>query len=104
VITPHIFFITTFLTVTWGIYFLYTVREYQRLRHAPTRRKGELVVAFRKMVTALCVWMLPLGFFVRTALILGGFGDEVAGQVLFFSLVGTNIPGSIFAVVSLRLD
>jgi hypothetical protein len=104
VITPHVFFITVFLTVTWGFYFAYTVLDYLRLRQSTDRRRGDLVAAFRKVVVALCVLMLPLGFLVRTTLTLAGLGDAFGGQVLFFALVGTNVPGSIFVVVSLRFD
>jgi hypothetical protein len=104
VITVQTFLIAAALVVTWGFYFGYTVIDYVKTSRGPNRRKGDLVASFRKMVVALCVWMLPLGVLTRTALVLAGFGDETAAQVLFFALVGTNIPGSIFVVVSLRFD
>lgn len=103
-ITFQTFVIAAALVITWGLYFVYTVIDYAKLSRSPTRRRGDLVAAFRRMVVALCVWMLPFGVLVRTALVMVGFGNETAAQVLFFALVGTNVPGSIFVVVSLRFD
>lgn len=94
-IAPHILFISLFLTVTWGIYFLYTVRDWAIRRGA---------ARMRRMLVALCVWSLPLSFVLRTTLVIVGMGTEQIGIVSFFAITGINIVGSIFAVATLRSE
>ena len=116
-IAPHILVLALFLSVTWGIYLIYTVNDYRMVKTRRVvstkqgfepldgeRRRGELVAAFRRMLVALCVWSLPFSFVIRTSMVLAGFGDDLIGQIVFFALVGPNVVGSIFAVVSLRFD
>lgn len=98
-IAPHILGLALFLSVMWGIFFIHTVQDYRR---ADGRK--ETVIAFRRMIVAVCVWLLPVSFVFRTACVLLGVGDDVVGQIAFFAMVGPNVVGSIFAVVSLKYD
>jgi hypothetical protein len=103
-IAPHILAISAFLSVMWGIYLAFTVTDYVKVKSYRDRRKGETVAAFRRMLVAFCVFSLPFSFVFRTACVILGIGDDVAGQVAFFALVGPNVVCSIFAVTSLRYD
>lgn len=103
-ITPQIFALSSFLLIGIGIYLAFTITEYQRVRHLRSRRRGEIVSAFRKVVVAFCWFMLPMSFFVRTGFVLLGYGDVVTGQVVFFALAGTNVAGVIYVLVSLKFD
>lgn len=106
-IAPHILVISIFLSITWGGYLLYTVQDYLRVRgrrSADPRRRGDVVTAFRRMVVAFCLWLICAAYVFRTACVLVGLGDAVAGQVVFFSLIGSNVAGSLFALISLRYD
>ena len=106
-IAPHILVISGFLSVLWGIYLAYTIGDYRATRARPSdrqRRRGDVVRAFRRMLVAICVFTLPFSFVFRTLCVVIGIGDEQAAQVAFFSLLGPNVVGSIFAVASLRYD
>lgn len=100
-IATHIFILGLFLSVMWGIYFVYTVLDYRA-----SRGKGYkvLVAAFRRLIVALCVFLLPFSLMFRTACVLLGVADEITSQIIFFALVGPNVVGCIFVVVSLRYD
>lgn len=103
-ITPHILLVSIFLSTTWGIYLVYTIGDYRHIRAGAGRRRGEVVVAFRKIVVALSLWAICFAYVFRTLCVLAGLGDESAGQVTFFALLGVNIVGSIFVVSSLWFD
>lgn len=106
-IAPQILAISAFLSLTWGGYLAFTVVDYLATRHrqhTATRRRGDVVAAFRRMVVAFCLWMICFAYVFRTVIVLAGFGDAAAGQISFFALLGTNVVGSIFALVSLRYD
>ena len=111
-IAPHILALAVFLSLTWGVYLLYTINDYlaakgrigtntaQGQLPAGNRRRGDVVAAFRRMVVALCVWSLPFSIVFRTASVLFGMGEEQVAQITFFALAGPNVVGSIFAAVS----
>lgn len=100
-IAPHILALAVFLSVMWGLYLAYTIYDYRQAKTRPVeRRKGDVVAALRRMLVAFCVFSLPFSLVVRTALVLAGFGNDLIGQIVFFSLVGPNVVGSIFAVVT----
>lgn len=101
-ITPQIFVLALFLSVTWGIYMAYTIRQYRISAHFATR--GRIVRDFRRMVVAVCLWLFVFSFVFRTATVLVGLGQEVVGQILFYALAGSNIVGSVFVVASLFFD
>ncbi len=101
-IAPHIFLLASFLSVTWGIYMVYTIREYLRVRRTGDRRT--MVREFRRMLVAICLWSFMFSFVFRTGAVLLGMGDETVGLVLFFTLTSLNIIGSLFAVLSLKFD
>jgi len=116
-IAPHIFLLAAFLSVTWGIYLVYTIREYRRVLHEVTtqrpvppdfssapRRKGEILAALRKMIVAWCQWLFVFSFVFRTGMVLLGLDDQVVGLVIFFTLAGSNVLGSLYVVISLRYD
>ena len=115
-IAPHIFVLAVFLSVTWGIYLGYTIREYRRVLHDATthrpnnnfstapRRRGEILAALRKMIVALCAWLFVFSFVFRTAMVLLGLDDQIVGVVIFFALAGSNVAGSLYVVISLFLD
>lgn len=106
-IAPHILGISGFLSIMWGIYLLHTIGEHQALRALkPTNstRRMETVASFRRVAVAFCLWFLVFSYVFRTVCVLIGLGDAVAAQITFFALLGTNIPGSIFVVVSFWFD
>jgi uncharacterized membrane protein len=103
-ITPQIFALTAFLTVTWGINMVIAASEYRIARATPDRRRADVVRALRRCVASICLFMLPFSFMIRTALVLAGFGNDVIGMVVFFALAGTNVVGSLFVMISLRYD
>jgi hypothetical protein len=115
-IAPHIFILAAFLSVTWGIYLVYTVREYRRVLHDKTtqrpnnnfstapRHRSELLAALRKMVVALCAFLFVFSFVFRTSMVLLGLDDQTVGVVIFFALAGSNVVGSLYVVISLWLD
>lgn len=100
----HIFAISSFLSVTWGVYLIGMICEYRNIKRGTDRRRGNIVVALRKVVVAFCLWTFVFSFVFRTAMVIAGFGEDVAGQIVFFTLVGTNVVGSMFAVISMRYD
>lgn len=116
-IAPHILILASFLSVMWGIYLGYTIREYRKVLHELTtkrpeppdfssapRRRGEILAALRKMVVAGCMFLFVFSFVFRTAMVLLGLDDQTVGVVIFFALAGSNVLGSIYVVASLFLD
>jgi hypothetical protein len=116
-IAPHIFALAVFLSVTWGIYLVYTVLDYRRvLREVTTqrpvppdfssapRRRGEILAALRRMIVAWCQWLFVFSFVFRTAMVLLGLDNQTVGLVIFFALAGSNVLGSLYVVISLRYD
>lgn len=103
-IAPQILILVSFLSLTWGLYLAAAVADYVRLRRGKDRRRGEGVRALRRVIVAFCLFMLPFSFFLRTGVVLAGFGDAVGGQIVFFSFAGTNVLGSILCLASLRYD
>lgn len=101
-ITFQILALALFLSLTWGAYLVYTIRDWHTIR--AKRNQREIIRAFRRMVVAMCLWLLPFSLLFRTTMVQLGLGADVVGQIVFFSLVGTNVLGSLFAVVSLRYD
>lgn len=99
-----LFIISSFLSITWGIYLFGTVIAYVRTRNYRDRRKQDMVVALRRFIVAFCIWLVCFSFVFRTVVVLLGMGDELAGQIVFYALLGTNVVGSIFAAISLRYD
>lgn len=93
--------ITGFLSVTWGIYAVYTIKDYLRFRG---QGRGTTVTYLRRVIVAFCLWLFVFSFFFRIVSVYFGVSDDVAGQVTFFSLLGSNVLGSLFAVVSLLFD
>lgn len=100
----QILLITGFLSVTWGIYLLGTIHEYRKTRGLRYRRRQDLVVALRRFIVALCVWLFVFSFCFRIISVYLGMDDDLAAQIVFFSLLGSNVVGSLFAVISLRYD
>src|SRR5258708_5078978 len=103
-IAINILLISGFLSITWGIYLVSTIREYMALRVQKQVSRREIVIAFRRIVTISCLWFICFAYVFRTFLVLIGLGDVLTGQITFYALLGTNISGSIFAIVSLRYD
>lgn len=101
---PQVLAASLILSVLWGIYLVGTVRLYLLEKGNQDRRQSDTVIALRRIVVAFCAWAFVLSFVLRTAAVLLGVGDQVAGQVAFYALVGINFTGSIFAIVSLRYD
>jgi len=103
VITPQILFISTFLSLTWGIFLVASVMDYRgTLVQQHSRR--DVVIGFRRMLVAFCIWLICFAYVFRTICVLAGVGEGVAGQITFFALLGTNVVGSLFAVISLKYD
>ena len=102
-ITPQLLLLTLFLTITWGVYFAHTILELTQ-QARPTSSVGVRISNYRRLVVALCLFLLPLSFFIRTGMVFVGFGNDVAGQVVFFTLAGSNVLGSVFVDISLLFD
>lgn len=96
--------LSLFLSTTWGIYLIGTIREYLIVRGRKFRRREDLVIALRRFVVALCVWLFVFSYAFRVGSVFFGVQDEVAALIVFFALLGSNVVGSIFAVISLWLD
>lgn len=94
--------LASFLSLTWGIYLAGSVRDLSRTRGRthPRPTRQDVILAYRRTVVALCLFMLPFSLLIRAAFVVAGLGQETAGQVVFFALVGTNVPGSIFAALT----
>lgn len=103
-VTPQIFVLVLYLTVMWGFYFLVAVREWIRGPQPTRTEPQEKVRAFRRVIVSFCLFMLPGSFLLRTGLVILGVGEAQVGVILFFTLAGTNIVGSTYAVYSLRYD
>lgn len=103
-IAPHILGLAIFLSLGWGFYLVFTIYKWikarEKRRNDEERRKGDVVASFRQMLVAICVFSLPFSLVFRTAAVLAGVGDATVGQIAFFALVGPNVVGSIFAVVT----
>lgn len=95
-IAPHILVLTAWFSIAWGIYLLFTIHDF--------RRRADRVVSLRQVVVAFCLWSICFSLFFRTGMVLLGFGEVTAGQVTFFTLIGTNVMGSLFVLASLRRD
>jgi hypothetical protein len=100
----QILLISGFLSMTWGLYLVGTVLEYLRIRNSLFRRRVDVVVAIRRFVVALCVWLFVFSFAFRIICVVFGVADETAAEIVFFTLLGSNVVGSIFAIASLWLD
>lgn len=103
-IAPQLLVLTLYLTLAWGFYLGAAVLDYRAHRAQVDRRRGEGVRALRRVVVAFCLFMLPFSFFLRTGMVLAGVADISAAQIVFFALLGTNVSGSLFCIVSLRYD
>jgi hypothetical protein len=101
---PQILAISLFLSVTWGIYLAGTLSLYWKIHAQRPRRRQDVVVALRRFIVALCAWLFVFSFVFRTFCVVIGIGDEIAVQIVFFTLLGTNVVGSLFAIVSLWYD
>lgn len=103
-ITPHILVLSLLLGIAFGWHFMDTVNDWRYVRTHGTRRKRDLGDAFRSMIAALCLLSFCAAYVLRTATVLLGFGDSVAAQVGFFTIIGVNVTGGLFMVVSRKFD
>ena len=101
--TLQVVILTLALTVLWGVHFGFSVRAWVRTQTTQHSRK-DTIVAFRRLATAWCIFLLPLAFLVRNGLAYAGYEDAIIGQLLFFTLAGSNLVGGVFAVVSWLSD
>lgn len=112
----HILVLSTFLSLVWGWHLKDTSRDWLEARAArpvaadPALRRVELVHirrelgdALRNLVAAICLLSISVAYVFRTAVVLAGLGEAFAGQVVFFALVGVNVTGALFVVVSRRV-
>ena len=103
-IAPHIFLMSAFLSLVWGVYLVATALDYRAIARSKTRTRADVVRAMRRLVLAFCIWSVAFAYVFRTTMVLIGFSEDVIGQVVFFALLGTNVVGSLFAIISLRYD
>lgn len=103
-IQKQILMISLFLSTTWGIYLFGTIREYLIIRESPMRRRQDVVVALRRFVIALCIWLFVFSYAFRVVSIGLGVEESTVSVITFFALLGSNVVGSIFSIVSLWLD
>lgn len=101
-ITPHILALAIFLSLCWGVYLVDCARDLNRARGTRNTSANTLaaVVSFRRLIVAICVFMLPFSLVFRTTLVLLGSGDAFAGHIVFFALAGVNVPGAVFAALT----
>lgn len=102
-IAPQIFVLSLLLSLVWGWYLRDTVHDWREIRRIETRRRGEMADAFRAMLCAISLESICAAYVLRTALVVIGLGDATAGQVVFFTLLGVNIPAALFVVASRRM-
>lgn len=93
--TSQVFVIATFLSITWGIYLAGTIWRY---------RKKPSIAELRRFTVALCVWLFVFSFVFRTFCVLIGIGNDIAGQIVFFALLGSNVAGSLFCATTIWRD
>lgn len=101
------FWISLFLSITWGAGLLYSVHEYRQvltLRRKGERRGGDVVAAFRRVLVLWCLWLIVASVLFRSAFLALGFGETTSATILYFALIGSNVVGSLFFLVSLRYD
>jgi len=103
-IAPQVLALSLFLSVTWGIWLVYSIVEYRHTLTSKPRPRGALVVAFRRLMVSLCLWLICFSYVFRTICVLIGIDGAVTGQIIFFALIGSNVVGSIFAIASLKFD
>lgn len=103
-IAPHILVLSIVFSIGWGWYLVDEINSWLMIRISPTRTKAQVGEAFRSLIAAICLESVCLAYVVRTGFVLAGAGDEAAGQLVFFILLGINMPGFIFAVASRKLD
>lgn len=101
-IAPQILVLSVFFSFVWGWFMIDTINDWRAIRVSGTRRKDELADKFRTMLCAICLESICAAYVLRTALVLVGLGDAAAGQVVFFTMLGVNIPAAIFVVASRR--
>lgn len=101
-IAPHILLLSLFLSFAWGWHTIDTITEYREYRTRPNRIESRVAQYLRDVVCAVCLESICIAYVLRTAIVLLGFGDQIAGQLLFFVLLGVNIPGALYAIISRR--
>lgn len=116
-ITSQVWLMTLMYALGWGAYLVLAARDYYRLvrararirkddmaaderQKAEDRRRRDLVAAVRHLVIAICIFMFPFSFFVRSSLVLAGLAEQQAGQLTFFALAGVNALGCIIAITT----
>ena len=111
-ITPHILILSAFFSVVFGWHLLDALTDWRDalIVLRTSRRTGvsvrtaarDLSEKMRELLAALCLVSISASYLLRTAAVLLGLGDAIAGQVAFFALLGICIPASIFMVISRR--
>lgn len=95
--------ICAFLTVTWGAYLIHSFREYIWPRKVPISRRGERIIAMRKIVVSICLFGIVFGFLVRSLSTYTAVLTDISPYFLF-TATGMNIIGSVFVLGSLWFD
>jgi hypothetical protein len=103
VIAPHILVISILGSIIWGWHTKNAAIDYRQYRTRADRQAPRLADKFRDLICAVCLLSIFMAYVVRTAFVLAGAGEVAAGQIAFFTIMGVNIPGGIFVVVSKRL-
>ncbi len=106
-IAPQILALSAVLSLGWGVCLIAAVLDYRDVRTGKNeyrRRRQDVVAAFTRVIILACLWLLTSAYVVRTALVLAGFGTDVVGITLFFTLVGSNVLGCLWTLLSLRHD
>lgn len=99
-ITGQIWLMTGAYSLGWGIYLAFTVKDYLQSLRAEDRRRGAQVANLRYMIVAICLFMFPFSFFVRTSLVLIGLQNANLGILTFFAIAGMNALGIIVAIAT----
>lgn len=103
-IAPHLLILSIIFSIGWGWHLVDEIHDWRELRVSPTRTKAQVGSSLRSLLAAFCLESLCLAYLIRTGAVVAGFGDVVAAQIVVFAVLGINIPGFLFAIISRKLD
>lgn len=96
-IAPAILVLSAIFSAIWAVSLYRAAQDYREARRDKLAPLGR---SMRQLVLVFCAASTALAYLVRTTLVMAGFGADVAGQVLFYALLGTNLVGGLFCAVS----
>ena len=101
---PQAFVFFFVCMILWGVFFAWTVRQWWAVLRQKVKTRSAVVIAFRRMLTAWCLFILPFASVVYGLLTEAGIGTETFRLLAYFTLAGSYVVGGLFAVISLKVD